>query len=129
MVARRRRSEPRIERRRVPRARQTAAPVVLAATKDEAPAEEPVNANDGSSPLSAVLPIVGGAGSALAFVLAAEQLNVSKLQVAVTLAGAGAVTAASTTGWIRDIAIGVAAAGACVAAIEAVTNCLCISRR
>lgn len=98
-----------------------AAPAVLAATKDEAPEEETVNESDGPSPLSAVLPIVGGAGSALAFVLAAEQLNVSKLQVAVTIAGAGAVTAASTTGWVRDIAIGVAAAGACVAAMEAVT--------
>jgi hypothetical protein len=123
MVARRRRSEPRIERRRsVPPARQAAAPVVLAATKDEAALQEgSVNASDSPSPRSTVLPIVGGAGSALAFVLAAEQLNVSKLQVAVTLAGAGAVTAASTTGWIRDIAIGVAAAGACVAAMEAVT--------
>jgi hypothetical protein len=65
-----------------------------------------------------LLPIIGAAGGAWAIAVASEQPGADRLQVALTGAGIGVMVAGASTGWVRQLAGGAAAAGAAIALIE-----------
>jgi hypothetical protein len=69
---------------------------------------------------SGVAPILGAAGGALAIVIGAERLQLSQEQVAWGAAALGYLVATQTTGIVRELATGLAAAGACIGVLRLV---------
>ncbi len=67
---------------------------------------------------SPIVPIVAGAGGAVVASLAAEKLGLSPNVAAWGTAAIGAATALGTQGVVRQVAVGVGAAGACLGAIS-----------
>jgi hypothetical protein len=67
---------------------------------------------------SPIVPIVAGAGGAVVASLAAEKLGLSPNIAAWGTAAIGAATALGTQGVVRQVAVGVGAAGACLGAIS-----------
>jgi hypothetical protein len=64
------------------------------------------------------MPIVGAAGAAVAIALASQRTGLDRKWVALGGAGVGVVVASSTSGWLKQLATGVAAAGAVIAVVD-----------
>jgi hypothetical protein len=64
------------------------------------------------------MPMIGAAGGAWAIAVASEKPGVDRVKVALTGAGIGVVVAGASTGWVRQLAGGAAAAGFALALIE-----------
>ena len=80
--------------------------------------EEVVAKKRESEFVATVAPILGAAAGALGVVVAAEKLGVDRERIAIGAAVMGLATAASSKGWARGIAAGVAAAGASIAIVQ-----------
>ncbi|HJU21087.1 MAG TPA: hypothetical protein VJ891_01135 [Casimicrobiaceae bacterium] len=65
-----------------------------------------------------VAPIVGAVGGALAINAGASRFGVDRQHAAIAATVGGLLTAAATGGWVRDLAVGVAAAGAITLAMQ-----------
>lgn len=65
-----------------------------------------------------LMPIVGAAGGALAIAAASQRTGIDRKWVALGGASVGVVVASSTSGWLKQLATGVAAAGAVIAVLD-----------
>jgi hypothetical protein len=63
-------------------------------------------------------PLVGAVAGAFGIIIGADKLGVDRDYVAMGAAVIGLMTAANMSGWVRDLAAGVAAAGATIAIME-----------